>query len=50
MLVSQAALLLQLQVVFEVTLKVTLPPVAGMLRVVSLRVRVASTGREVWIR
>ena len=51
MLVSQMALSLQFQVVLEVTVKVPLPPVAGILRVVWLRVRITSAPAwvTVWV-
>ena len=42
LLVSQGTLLLQFQLVLEETVKVSLPPVAGILRVVGLTVRVIS--------
>ena len=52
MLVIQGALLFQFQVVLEEMVKVPLPPVAGMLRVAWLRVRVTSTPAwvTVWVR
>ena len=39
MLVSQGTLLLQFQLVLEETVKVSLPPVAGMLRVKGFKAR-----------
>ena len=52
LLVSQAALSLQLQLVLEETAKSPLPPVVGILRVVGLTVRVISAAdwETVWVR
>ena len=52
MLVSQRALLLQVQLLFEETMNISFPPVAGILRVAWLMVRSgpAPAWVTVWVR
>ena len=52
MLVSQGALLLQVQLLFEETMNISFPPVAGILRVAWLMARSgpAPAWVTVWVR